>query len=641
LKFHDGPWPPGGQSGRGCAVIFYDDQYEMYCSLYAEADSIKSWESSWRNFLDTDIERLKWLLSHVDEFEDIDEQLATEQRDASSQKTLLQALFGLLAVLRTGATWTIDNKLCETASQEIKHYLDGRYAVRRLTGEERRAFGIRPDHDSEIAVVFIGPSVLLDTNPGNAPDPAPLTLFGESSKGARSDSSLVPVAGPNWQIHLFQSEVRPDGQGSRFVAAVIDRYEFLVAAARIEQSDFVWGSFLSFSAVLVEHAETNERYLSNRPFLVPIYRLLVLESPDLDVARNSLRRLLRRKVAPESQWQLIKELIAEMRPGPNRDWQPGAGPPAGQQQALVTYPTSIQRSPDRANEDDRSAMLIGNIVDHFLERYHLDCAHEVWKQLGPRSLTLKAIMSFLGNPWGVLRWYLLGFVALMWMATVAPRLAPGSTGSMVISVLGALFLLLLYIIPLITIWFGVVSRGAFARRLYTQLLLPRLLGAIIVGLLALVLDDLPFKLGLLTPPLNWLLLVLGVFAFSYFYILSEVQRAMRFEPWSQWIKAIRINQPQSTSTFQHAHRMAWRVFALGLVQALLVAIPLSGLTASVPLTQDLWRNSFLGALEWRFYAFDFMLVPNLVIMWAGLALFVGSFVQLLWQDRYLTSPFPE
>src|SRR5438552_10772239 len=61
------------------------------------------------------------------------------------------------------------------------------------------------------------------------------------------------------------------------------------------------------------------------------------------------------------------------------------------------------------------------------------------------------------------------------------------------------------------------------RWLYSQLLLPRILGAAIVGLLPLLFSDQAWNIGILSSVLNWAFFALLTYIASFVYIFIEVQ----------------------------------------------------------------------------------------------------------------------
>jgi hypothetical protein len=166
-----------------------------------------------------------------------------------------------------------------------------------------------------------------------------------------------------------------------------------------------------------------------------------------------------------------------------------------------------------------------------------------------------------------------------------------------------------------------------------------------------------------------LLLAGGVYFLSYLYILFDVYQTIRFESWFElhnetretkrrvglpWLKAGRkANSPRQTgakSTLAYAANVALRVFSIGIVQSFLVTLFVSGLLLPVVFAGEMppaaspWENSSLGWIAFN-QGTDteviFVFVPALVLLWTGMALFIGAFVQLLWQERRMTSPVRE
>jgi hypothetical protein len=52
-----------------------------------------------------------------------------------------------------------------------------------------------------------------------------------------------------------------------------------------------------------------------------------------------------------------------------------------------------------------------------------------------------------------------------------------------------------------------------------------------------------------------------------------------------------------------------------------------------PISHDLIRSLILQSQWLSFASF-----PTLVLVWTGLALFISAFVQIIWQERHITSP---
>jgi hypothetical protein len=168
---------------------------------------------------------------------------------------------------------------------------------------------------------------------------------------------------------------------------------------------------------------------------------------------------------------------------------------------------------------------------------------------------------------------------------------------------------------------------------YLQLLLPRLWGAVIVGLVVLLMDDLPWRMGINIHLPAWLALGSAAYFLSYAYIFLDVYRVIRLRP-----------PVKGGSTVSHAAYLSGKIWMIAVLEALLAVFftttlifPTLGLQdpSGFP-PQDLiggiaCLNSF-GDFCW----IEFGFLPGLVLLWTGLTLFVGAFVQLLWQNRRIT-----
>jgi hypothetical protein len=153
-------------------------------------------------------------------------------------------------------------------------------------------------------------------------------------------------------------------------------------------------------------------------------------------------------------------------------------------------------------------------------------------------------------------------------------------------------------------------------------LLPRILGAAIVGLLPLLLNDQSWNIGVLSNFLNWVLLALLSYIFSFIYIFIEVYNIKKF------IKGYSITQVLKESR---------RIYLIALSETLFFVT-----IASTLIFPAVIPNIGSEIINYRFgiYAstslLSFGFFPSLIILWTGFALFIGSFVQLIWQDQRIT-----
>jgi hypothetical protein len=162
------------------------------------------------------------------------------------------------------------------------------------------------------------------------------------------------------------------------------------------------------------------------------------------------------------------------------------------------------------------------------------------------------------------------------------------------------------------------------RWLYSQLLLPRLLGAAIVGLLPLLLNDQSWSIGVQSSMFNWGLLALFTYIGSFIYIFIEVHSIKKF------IKGHSIAQ---------ALKETRRIFLIALSETLFMVTVASSIVFPAVIS-NIGSNTITN-YKFGIYASTPLLsvgfFPFLIILWTGFALFIGSFVQLIWQDQRITA----
>ncbi len=300
---------------------------------------------------------------------------------------------------------------------------------------------------------------------------------------------------------------------------------------------------------------------------------------------------------------------------------------------------SPQADERQLKEDGYSRLMhvIGLISDHYLKHYDLDSSAKFWYQSQSKDLLLWFFLIL--HRWPFL--FLLFDVVLLSLPTVyayrhwltgqpcplllgspvsffekaCPTTFDASSPEFIVMLVGYILLLLLLFIIFIQI--------LRKRWLYSQLLLPRLLGAAIVGLLPLVLNDQSWNIGIQGSVFNWGLMALFTYILSFIYVFIEVHNIKKF------IKGHSIGKVLLESG---------RIFLIALSETLFMVIIASSLVFPAVI------SNIGGAItNYRFgiYAstslLSFGFFPSLIILWTGIALFIGSFVQLLWQDQRITA----
>ncbi len=305
--------------------------------------------------------------------------------------------------------------------------------------------------------------------------------------------------------------------------------------------------------------------------------------------------------------------------------------------------TSLRRIPNQAdvrqfNEDGYKRLMhvISLISDHYLRLYDLDSSANFWRKAKSKDPVLWFFLALHRWPF----FYLLFQVAFLsipfifayqhWLTGQRCPLMLGSPSPVIPKScpppLDSPWLEFIVVLP----WYTLLSLLLFficiqiirKRWLYSQLLLPRLLGAAIVGLLPLLLNDQSWNIGIQSSPFNWSLLAILTYTGSFIYIFIEVHSTKKL------IKGHSIVQVLKESR---------RIFLIALSETLFMVTVASSIIfpAVIP------NGGVITSYRFGIYASTSLLsvgfFPFLIILWTGFALFIGSFVQLLWQDQRITA----
>jgi hypothetical protein len=298
--------------------------------------------------------------------------------------------------------------------------------------------------------------------------------------------------------------------------------------------------------------------------------------------------------------------------------------------------------PDQANvrqfkEDDYGRLMhvISLISGHYLRIYDLDSSANFWLKAKSRDPLLWFFLVLHRRPYLFLFFQivLLIFPSIYayqhWLTGQMCPLILGSPGPVIGKCLPSLdssspeFIAMLtwYMLLLLLLLF-IFTQIMRRRWLYSQLLLPRLLGAAIVGLLPLLLNDQSWYIGIQSSAFNWGFLALLTYFGSFIYVFIEVHNIKKF------IKGHSIVQ---------VLKEARRIFFIALSETLFIVTVTSSLIFPAVISKggiDITSYRFGIYASTSVLSFGFF--PSLIILWTGIALFIGSFVQLLWQDQRIT-----
>lgn len=186
--------------------------------------------------------------------------------------------------------------------------------------------------------------------------------------------------------------------------------------------------------------------------------------------------------------------------------------------------------------------------------------------------------------------------------TCASNYAQFSSGR---TALAAIYLLMLIALPL----------ALFTPlHIFFRLFLPRLIGGIVVGYMVLIFsNDVWIMIDRLfhsaNYPANCVVIIVLATAFAFFFLLNEVRQTIR-----------------NSSVALMRSALIW---LMGIFQALVIGLVLSDLFGS---GMSPAANSGMPGIFGNLY-------PRFILISAPLALLIGIFVQIIWEDKPITEPF--
>ncbi|MEI7845117.1 MAG: hypothetical protein WCK35_04850 [Chloroflexota bacterium] len=278
------------------------------------------------------------------------------------------------------------------------------------------------------------------------------------------------------------------------------------------------------------------------------------------------------------------------------------------------------------NRIGRLESIISLIAEHFLDQYEIDKAVSYWNLLEKKDLFLTLQINFINKPYHYLWAELItfGFLVAISILTSSLFVLPILFFNILI-IIGRIVILSVFLISLVGIIWVIVKLLIKKNLYYAQLFLPKLMGAIIVGLSALIVQDTPWYLGISTNFISLLYISVFIYGLSFLYIFVEVHNTVKYY-------SITTQQ----NLIEKAINISKKIFVIGLVESL-YAIFLSTTiffsAIGIPQTlinETLLKITIINPVQLGFF-------PTLIFFWTGLALFIGSFVQLIWQDNRITS----
>ena len=270
--------------------------------------------------------------------------------------------------------------------------------------------------------------------------------------------------------------------------------------------------------------------------------------------------------------------------------------------------------------------LISLISADYLRLYDLESSARFWHNAKSKDPVLWFFLLLHRKPY----LYLLLQLALLippsvyafqhWLTGQPCPLILGTPGSVMEKVcppgihsFGAIFTimltgLILYVFLVLFLLF-IFTQIMRKRWLYSQLLLPRILGAAIVGLLPLLLNDQSWNIAVLRKVFNCGLLALLTYIFSFIYVFIEVHNIKKY------IKGHSIAQVLRESGRIYLIALSETLFFVTITSSLIFPAVISNIGSNIVN----YRFGIYTSLSLLSFGF----IPSLIILWTGIALFIG------------------
>jgi hypothetical protein len=288
----------------------------------------------------------------------------------------------------------------------------------------------------------------------------------------------------------------------------------------------------------------------------------------------------------------------------------------------------------KEDEQRRLMHVISVISHHYLMLYDFSRSANFWKKVKSKDLLLWFFLAFHRRP----LLYLTGQFLLLSIPTFfalqhwacEKSCPPSANGPLMVNLsdlaLSDLaFLILLWYAVCLLLLSLILVQIMRKRWLYSQLLLPRFLGAAIVGLVPLVLNDQSWLIGIQSSVISWLLVVLFFYIISFIFMYIDVSNILKFIPGRSMTDILRVSSHIFGIAFSET------LFIVTIASTLIFPTILPSLKNMIG--EDKFGISIsLG--PWLSLGF----FPALILLWTGIALFIGSFVQLWGQGQRITEP---
>jgi hypothetical protein len=579
--------PKENSSTTASIIIQEGSDTIFYLEMPSEQDNIAGWYNLFDYLRITQPQELKGLLDAIP-------QLLQIGVDEDAHDTYLNMLYALFK-------WTEKEKKESQEQVSTEDNILNLYSLHQQLKHALFNFEVVISTNSEYYVAFF-PYPGQETFPVHIPS-------------NKFDKAPVQTS----QVMLKKAYERNPQYIEYFINNYSHFQEYVISA---DQSTF--NVFTGISKALVKLIKQENTSLGIYVSLVPdICTFIVRKERDNEEQKEYLEPILRSFESVEQKLERLNGIISEIKNEITPVWIP--------HQANV-----------RHFEEDgytRLMHLISLISADYLRLYDLESSARFWHNAKSKDPVLWFFLLLHRKPY----LYLLLQLALLippsvyafqhWLTrqpcplilgtpgSVMGKVCPpalNSYGAVIIIMLTGLILYVFLVLFLVFIFTQIIRK----RWLYSQLLLPRILGAAIVGLLPLLLNDQSWNIGVLSNVFNWALLALLTYIFSFIYVFIEVHNIKKF------IKGHSIAQVLRESARIYLIALSETLFFVTITSSLFFPAVISNIGSNI-VNYRFGIYTSLSLLSFGFF-------PSLIILWTGIALFIGSFVQLIWQDQRIT-----
>jgi hypothetical protein len=419
---------------------------------------------------------------------------------------------------------------------------------------------------------------------------------------------------------IINHKLQEDQSNREHLQRIIENYEHFCDVVQ-EVDAFTLKSFANFSKALVELIERDSAtfgfYTAHTSNMCAF--IVKNEYDSVEEQKLYLGHILNSREEEEDKAEQLSRIVDDVKEDIKR-----------------AKKENIQGTPKENGA--RLATIISLIAEYYLSIYDLEQAVNFWNKTEKKDWLLRILLSIYKSPG---RYFIASVTFFLFLVVLAVANVHESLSLPLLNFyipLGAVkpyipWLTVLAMVPvyggvvLAFVWGGYVLLGR-KELYYTQLFLPRLLGAIVVGLTALLVQDTPWRLGMSSELLNLGLACLIAYALSFLYIFIDVYNTIKF---------LRSSPKHGESIIQRAIAVSRKIFLIGVMESFLAVLLASTIFYSA-IGLDLYRDKIGGVIFSPGAGLSFGLFPALVTLWTGVALFIGAFVQLIWQDKRITAP---